>query len=369
MRWRAPLILALLVAGGWWGLNRLLRPENLGAWLVSMIEQRTGLQVRVSSPARLDLLGDLRVSMDGLDLSLRDSGRSVLRAERLRVALDWSSLWGEVSIRQIELQQPSLDVSALQAWLDSDAAVPANASAPTPLPKLGALVIEDGLILLADRRIEQVQASLTQSSGADSARLGASLRMPWPDRPQSLQVVLEAGSVRFDPRIDMDAVRLSLAVDDEALVDAQGELSMDTAGRGSARFEADPIRWPESVLGAQPDWAQTFTALPIQVLWTRPDNGAGTLRIASAPGAVPSTQADLPRFDVSGDPAALLAWWEAGRWWQPPPWTTQAEVPSVTYSGVTIDGLHVRVNPRGKVEDDAVPAKAATSPGPPTEKR
>lgn len=367
MRWRALLLLALLIVAGWWGLNILLRPENLGAWLVSMIEQRSGLQVRVSAPARLDLFGGLRVAMDGLELRLRDSGRAVLRADSLRIALDWSSLWDAPSIRQIELQHPQLDVAALQEWLDSGSGESAEDAAAEPFPKLGAVLLENGIVDFGTQRIESLDATLSaraagDGSKLDSSKLDADMLIRIEDIEDPLHVSLTAGNVEFDAALRIDGVTLTASLGEVPLVSAEGALELGAAGIGTATFDTSPVRWPDAWLGPAPDWSGPFTDMPMRVAWSNQGNQRRsvvrvTSREAGADDEGAPPRSHSVKLDAKVEPSALIAWWQAGIRWQPPPLRARLDAVRLESEGVVLEGVRLRASPDGRI-DSADPASA-----------
>lgn len=370
MRWRVLLLLALLVAAGWWGLNILLRPEILGAWLVSIIEQRTDLQVKVSAPARLDLFGGLRVAMDGLELRLRGAERTVLRADSLRVALDWSSLWGAPSIRRIELQRPHLDVAALQAWLDSRAGEDRQATSTEPFPRFGAVQLEDGTVEFGAQRIEELDAMMSAHPSSDSSTLNAAMLYRFEGGAEPLRINLAADSVRVDGVLRVEGIGLTAVLGKGTLITAEGRLDLDAAGIGAATFDTGAIAWPVAWLGAAPEWSTPFSAVPLQFRWSNQGEARRsvvrvTSRSPDGGEASDSSQSesDDVRLEAEADPGALIAWWQAGLWWQPPPLRVLMDAPRIESDGVVIEGLRLQATPGSRIEDPAAEAARSEAGG------
>ena len=159
-RWlRAILILiavalALSLFGGW-----LLQPKQL----VPLILDRTGktlsLEITADSDAEARLRGEPQLLVR--NLVVRESGKKteLLRADRLLIALPWSTLRSggkNVIVERIELDAPRLNLTALQAWLATR-----PPSAETAIPTLSdGLRVRNGRIDNDDWRVENIDIDL-----------------------------------------------------------------------------------------------------------------------------------------------------------------------------------------------------------------
>lgn len=130
-RWLA-LVGALLVAVAL-ALAWLLQPARVTAWLLGNAGRSLKLDLCTSGPGHFVLRPGLRLSLPGLRVIEPGSGRELLHAERVDLALPWATLRGrDTAIGRIELQAPAVDLPALQAW----AAAQPPSSQPLRLPTI-----------------------------------------------------------------------------------------------------------------------------------------------------------------------------------------------------------------------------------------
>lgn len=129
-RWRIALAAAaILIGGAAFTLHLLLEPERVTALLVERAHA-VGLELRLDGTAHYRYSPRIVAVLPALSLRTA-TGAELLRAQALQVALPWRSLWtGPLTLDELSLEQPVLDLAALRAWL---AARPANG---TPAPDL-----------------------------------------------------------------------------------------------------------------------------------------------------------------------------------------------------------------------------------------
>ncbi len=150
------ILLALSLFGGW-----LLQPRQL----VPIILDRTGkalsLEIVADSDAEARLRGEPQLLVR--NLVVRESGTKteLLRADRLLIALPWSTLRSsgkDVTVERIELDAPRLNLTALQAWLAKR-----PPSEETTIPTLtDGLRVRDGRIDNDSWRIENIAVDLPE---------------------------------------------------------------------------------------------------------------------------------------------------------------------------------------------------------------
>jgi hypothetical protein len=217
-RWRRVLVgtalalLALSLFATW-----LLQPRQLVPLILDRAGSALSLEFGAAADAEARLRGEPQLIVR--DLVVREPGAktTILRAERVLLALPWSSLRDRGPspvIRRIELDAPVLNLSALQAWLDK--------RPPAEPPQIPTLT--DGLRIV-DGRIDG-------GSGSDVWRvenLGVDLPALYPDRPLQARIrgrYADTGSLHADfdlvTALSKPADRAGLALIGPVTIEDQG---------------------------------------------------------------------------------------------------------------------------------------------------
>ena len=109
-------ILAMLwVAGAW-----LLQPERSVPVLLGRVGAALDLDIAATGEHTGRLRGTPQLVLRGVVARERGGGRVLLRAERVLIALPWStlrSLGDDLVVRRVELVAPRVDLAVLQDWL------------------------------------------------------------------------------------------------------------------------------------------------------------------------------------------------------------------------------------------------------------
>lgn len=158
-RWRRRLtialacVLALLLALAW-----LLQPQRIGPYAL----RRLGDSLDLTITARhIDyrLRGTPQLTLDGIDVRQPGASTALLTARHALLSLPWSTLRSfgkDRTLERIHLDQPRLDLSALQHWLAS--------RPPSPPPRLPPLThgvqVTDGRLDGGGWRIEAIAIDL-----------------------------------------------------------------------------------------------------------------------------------------------------------------------------------------------------------------
>lgn len=132
MRWRrrlkiAAVLLVLLGLGLFAAVRYLARPERVAVLLAEQARDRLGLTLNFQGEPRYRLWPQLHLQLQQAQLALPGEATPLLTLQQLDVSLPWSSLRdSRLVIEQLRLQQPQLQLTALQHWLDqpSEAALP-----------------------------------------------------------------------------------------------------------------------------------------------------------------------------------------------------------------------------------------------------
>ncbi len=148
------LLLLLSLLATW-----LLQPKQLVPLILDRAGKSLGLEITADGNAEARLRGEPQLIVRKLVAREPGAKNAILRAERVLLALPWSTLRNggkDAVIKRIELDAPVLDVPALQAWL---AKRPSGEETKIPTLTDG-LRIVDGRIDNDDWRIEGISVTL-----------------------------------------------------------------------------------------------------------------------------------------------------------------------------------------------------------------
>lgn len=146
-------------------IYRYSQPQRLSALLVDQLQSRYGLQLAMPNAARIDFSPGVSIKLDHPVVTAAAGSPPLLTADGVNIALPWSTLFGdEPVIDRIALQQPRIDIDAIQAWL----ATQTSDGGPTVVPAFD-LSLHDGTVV----RSGQALATGVNASLQGSAQLGA----------------------------------------------------------------------------------------------------------------------------------------------------------------------------------------------------
>jgi hypothetical protein len=150
------VLFALSLFGAW-----LLQPKQLVPLILNRTGKTLSLEITADSDAEARLRGEPQLLVRNLVVREPGTKTELLRADRLLIALPWSSLRSggkDVTVERIELDAPRLNLTALQAWLSKR-----PPSEETTIPTLtDGLRIRDGRIDNDDWRIENIAVDLPE---------------------------------------------------------------------------------------------------------------------------------------------------------------------------------------------------------------
>ncbi|MEO6075384.1 MAG: hypothetical protein ABIP56_01135 [Dokdonella sp.] len=159
------LVLFALLAIIAFVIHRYSQPQRLSALLVDQLQSRYGLQLTMPNAASIDFSPGVSVKLDHPVVTAAAGTTPLLTADRVDIALPWSTLFGEDPvIDRIALQQPRIDIDAIKAWL----ATQTSNGGPTVVPAFD-LSLQDATLV----RGEETLATGLNASLQGSAQLGA----------------------------------------------------------------------------------------------------------------------------------------------------------------------------------------------------
>lgn len=271
-------------------LRIVLQPELVTDLLLSRLGQALGLEITATGTAEYHLRGTPRLVVRGLSAREPGSKTPVLQAERVFVSVPWATLRsrGELlDIRRIEIDGATLDLPALQTWLDRRP--PAEGRLPT---LIDGLAVRESRILAAGWSVEALRLDLPRFAPEKSLSGHASGRY--------LDAPLSAG---FDLDLAMTRPALPAGVGAAgSVVVASGDWRLPARVRASVPLDwrdgalrGDPLRLAAQARYESGDSAHDF-ALGLNAGTRLAD---GSMRFAPAFVAVRG-QGAVPTFDARG---------------------------------------------------------------------
>ena len=296
-RWRRVLIafgvvlLLLSLATTW-----LLQPEQLVPLILDRTGKALGLEITADGVSEARLRGQPQLVVRNIIAREPGGKTAILRAERVLLALPWSSLRSggkDPVIERIELDAPVFDLPALQAWLARR-----PPSEDTKIPTLtDGLRVVNGRIDNGDWRIENVD-----------------LRLPslHPQRPVNARFrgrYVDAATGNGTMRIPFDlAIALTRPANDTGVA-AVGTLAIETGGwrlpatvalSGPLHLGDDAVTMTPATLGISARYESGETTLPFSLGLHGPLRyEAGTWVLAPVGVALRGDE-PVPGFDARG---------------------------------------------------------------------
>jgi len=159
-RWLRRTLIALIVLSILLGVALwLLQPQRSVPVLLDRGGKALGLAITADRDVEARLRDQPQLVVRNLVVREPESNAVILRAERLLIALPWSTLRSrgeELTVKRLELDAPRLDLVALQNWLAKR-----PPSAETKIPTLtDGLRVRDGRIDNDDWKIENIAVDL-----------------------------------------------------------------------------------------------------------------------------------------------------------------------------------------------------------------
>jgi hypothetical protein len=314
------------------------------------------------------------------DLVVRDpaTGKVVLRAKRLDASLPWATVrGGEIVITRLELEQPVLDVDALQRWLAARPKVPFKLPTLTNGAKVtGGTVVGNGWTLedldldlprlatgapvdldfaLRGRRDAidlraHGKAHLDAASAATAYTLGADVELARADKPLAGRVD-SAGRLRVgEETFALQADTLALE-GPSPLPDIAGEAWIDQDRQLALGFRGQLATWPTDWPALPPPLGAAQGPHPLVLLYRGATDFSDPLRLGLSVGEA--------RMDARAKVRDMLAWIDAPGASPLPPLTGTVTLPRLDFEGATLRGV------RAVMRDDTPAVEAVAAPGSP----
>ncbi len=296
-RWRrvlltfGTLILLLSLSTTW-----LLQPKQLVPLILDRAGKTLGLEITADGIAEARLRGQPQLVVRNIVARVPGEKTAILRAERVLLALPWSSLRSggkDLVIERIELDAPLLDVSALQAWLTKR-----PPGEETKVPQLtDGLRVVNGRIDNGDWRIENVSVQLPSLHPQQPAN--ARIRGRYVDAPTgsaTMKIPFDLAVAMTRPANDAGvAVVGTLAIER-----GDWRLPATVALSGPLHLGEDAITMTPAKLGISARYESGETRLPFSLGLHGPLRyDAGTWVLAPVGVALRGDE-PVPSFDARG---------------------------------------------------------------------
>ena len=235
------VLLAVLAASLYW----VSRPDRAASVLLDRIGNGLGLEINASGVTEYRLRGTPMLLLRDVVVRQPGAATPLLRADRIYLSLPWSTIrarGSDLTVKRIELDDPQLDLAALQRWLATR-----PPSVETRIPTL-----TDGLRITG--------GSIVSGDAKDRWRIdGVAAALPWlyPDRP--LQARLRGRYLDAPLAIPFD---LAVALRNPRVLANRGRTGFGANGRmtierGDWRLPAQitlsgPVRWNTGKLTVTP---------------------------------------------------------------------------------------------------------------------
>ncbi|HJR73170.1 MAG TPA: hypothetical protein VJ806_05985 [Luteimonas sp.] len=271
-------------------LRWLTQPDRVAGMLLSRTGAALGLEITASGASEYRLLGTPMIAVRDVVAKQPGEAAPLLRAKRVYLTLPWSTIrarGADLTVERIELDEPQLDVAALQRWLASRP--PGETKIPT---------LTDGLRIAGGRAF---------GKGWSLSGLELSLPSLYPNRPMraSAKGMFALGDTRlpFDLRIALTRPAANAgfgAAGSLAVESGDWKLPMSPVLGGRLHSGADGIGLDRMKLGANARYVSASTELPFVL------GLAGPVRyregeIAIAPlGAIVHGEGVIPNLNSHG---------------------------------------------------------------------
>lgn len=320
------LLLVVALSSPWW-----FNARRVADLALAQADSATGLDWDYDGEPAFRWRPQPWLSLPGLQV--RDaSGQSILSAERLEIALPWSTLRGEsLRVDALRIEALDIDLDAAMAWWSAQ-----PASDAADLPRLDGLVITRGRVRWAEGALQDLELTLPRFAMGEPMALA--LRGNVVDTTEShrapfaLALQIDAVPEASPLRLEGFAIRL----------DGTGPIAPITA-KGRLQFAP----WALDASGEIAAWPEAWPALPAP-LSTSPSPLAFTLaqqgESAMAAHTALSLKQDMHQVDAEGTPEAVMAWLEDADAAALPPLRLRAALPEVELDGVRLEGVTIELD-------------------------
>ena len=285
LRWALLAVLAATALGLLW----LAQPRNLAPTVLGLAGNALGLEITAEGAVDYRLRGTPQLVVRGLSAREPGAAQPLLTAERVLIALPWSTLrarGSDLTATRLELDAPVLDLAAFQHWQVR------RTPGDTPLPTLThGLQLTRGTLVGQGWKLQELEADVP------SLAAGKPLRTHLQGRYVSAALAIP--------------VNLQIALtkpESGAGLGVSGDLTLESAQwripsrlRLSARLNAgDGLQLEHAVLGASARYVAGDTSLPFALGLAGPLRIDGTGITLQPVALALRGQESIPTLDAEG---------------------------------------------------------------------
>ncbi len=331
----AALLMVVALSSPWW-----FNARRVADLALAQADEATGLDWSYDGEPALRWRPQPWLSLPSL--RVRDAtDRTVLTAERLEIAVPWSTLRGDsIRVDALRLDAPDVDLEAAMAWWNAQ-----PAGDVTDLPRFEGLVVTRGRLHWSGGALQDLELALPRF--ALDAPMALALRGQLIDTAAD-----DVAPVALALQLDARPMAAPLRLEDLSLqLEGTGPVPRATA-RGRLQF----VPWTLDASGEIAAWPDAWPALPAPlsasaspVAFILAQRGES----AMAANTLLTLQRDAHHVEIEGTPEAVVAWRDDAGAAALPPLRVRAVLPDVTVDGVQLEGVTVELD-----EDAADPSDA-----------
>ena len=271
------------------GLLWLAQPRNLAPTILSLAGDALGLEITAEGEADYRLRGTPQLVVRGLIAREPGAAQPLLTAERVLIALPWSTLrarGSDLTTTRLELDAPVLDLAAFQQW---------QARRPPgdmPLPTLTrGLQVTRGTLIGQDWKLQELEADLPSLAAGQPLR--AHLRGRYVGNTLAIPADLQVALTKPDTGAGL-GVSGNLSLEGKQWrVPAQLRLS-------ARLMTNDGFELENAVLGASARYVSGETSLPFALGLAGPLRVEGTGTTLQLAALALRGQESMPTLDAEG---------------------------------------------------------------------
>ena len=242
--------------------NRI-QPEQLAPFVLARTGDALGLEITANGPADVHLRGTPQLVVRGVIARQPGASRPVFVADRILLALPWSTLRSrgrDLAITRVEVDRPIIRLDALLTWLDTRP----PSQEPVRIPRLtGGLGISDGTMDGGSWRVEGLMLMLPTL--APDAVVHAYVRGTYTDAPAATPNAADALRAPFNLRVQLDRPAADTPVRIQGSLTPQSgtwQLPAALALSGPLHLGADGLRITPVKAGVRAEYRDGETRVP-----------------------------------------------------------------------------------------------------------